>query len=118
MSLALITETSIPSVSGLSAGTGVFVSGAGCGIGAAAARLFAREDARVLLAARTEGGLSTVAEQVQAAGGAGEWMVCDPAGAARVRAAVARTVEVYGCLNAACNNGALATRSRADGRSE
>ncbi|GAA3364643.1 hypothetical protein GCM10017744_064240 [Streptomyces antimycoticus] len=48
------TDTSAPAASGLLTGKVAFISGAGRGIGAAAARLFAREDARVLLAARTE----------------------------------------------------------------
>ncbi|MFH8533877.1 SDR family NAD(P)-dependent oxidoreductase [Streptomyces tendae] len=112
MDIAANTETSaspLPS-SGLLAGKAVFVSGAGRGIGAAAARLFAREGARVLLAARTEEELRAVTEQVRTAGGTAEWTVCDLADAASVRAAVDRTVEVYGRLDAAFNNGALATR--------
>ncbi|MFG2952439.1 SDR family NAD(P)-dependent oxidoreductase [Streptomyces sp. NPDC048291] len=85
-----------------------FISGAGRGIGAAAARLFAREGARVLLAARTEEQLKTVTEEILAAGGTADYTVCDLADAASVRAAVDRTVEVYGRLDIAFNNGAIA----------
>ena len=91
---------------GLLAGKVAFVTGAGRGIGAAAARLFAREGARVLLAARTEAQLKTVTEEVRAAGGIADYVVCDLADAASVRAAVGRAVEVYGRLDAAFNNGA------------
>ncbi|WP_439673412.1 SDR family NAD(P)-dependent oxidoreductase [Embleya sp. MST-111070] len=89
---------------GLLAGKVVFVSGAGRGIGAAAARLFAREGAKVLLAARTETQLKTVNEEIRAAGGTAEYVVCDLADPASVRAGVQRALEVYGRLDAAFNN--------------
>jgi NAD(P)-dependent dehydrogenase (short-subunit alcohol dehydrogenase family) len=91
---------------GLLAGKVAFVTGAGRGIGAAAARLFAREGARVLLAARTKAQLKTVTEEVRAAGGVADYVVCDLADAASVRAAVGRAVDVYGRLDVAFNNGA------------
>ncbi|GAB2700750.1 SDR family NAD(P)-dependent oxidoreductase [Kitasatospora kifunensis] len=83
-----------------------FITGAGRGIGAAAARLFAREGARVLLAARTEEQLKDVTGQIRDAGGIADYVVCDLADAASVRAAVDRTVELYGRLDVAFNNGA------------
>ena len=83
-----------------------FVTGAGRGIGAAAARLFAREGARVLLAARTEDQLKAVTEEIRAAGGTAEYIRCDLADADDVRAAVDRTVSLYGRLDIAFNNGA------------
>ncbi|MEW1861674.1 glucose 1-dehydrogenase [Streptomyces sp. NPDC088194] len=95
---------------GLLAGKVAFVSGAGRGIGAAAARLFAREGARVLLAARTEHQLKAVTEEVRAAGGTAQYVVCDLADAASVRAAVARAVDLYGRLDVAFNNGAAIQR--------
>ncbi|QRP50127.1 SDR family NAD(P)-dependent oxidoreductase [Amycolatopsis sp. FDAARGOS 1241] len=94
----------------LLAGKIAFVTGAGRGIGAAAARLFAREGARVLLAARTEAQLKTVTEQIRAEGGTADHVVCDLADAAGVRGAVERTVEVYGRLDIAFNNGATIQR--------
>ncbi|MCQ6249282.1 SDR family NAD(P)-dependent oxidoreductase [Streptomyces malaysiensis] len=104
------THTTHTSAPGLLAGKVAFISGAGRGIGAAAARLFAREGARVLLAARTEDQLKAVTEQIRAAGGTAEYAVCDLADATSVRAAVDRTVEAYGRLDAAFNNGAIGTR--------
>ncbi|MFG3296039.1 SDR family NAD(P)-dependent oxidoreductase [Streptomyces sp. NPDC048179] len=92
---------------GLLTGKVAFISGAGRGIGAAAARLFAREGARVLLAARTEDQLKTVTEEIRATGGTADYAVCDLADAASVRAAVDRTVEIHGRLDVAFNNGAV-----------
>lgn len=86
-----------------------FVSGAGRGIGAAAARLFAREGARVLLTARTEGQLKAVVEEIRADGGTAEYVVSDLADPASVQAAVDRAVAVFGRLDVAFNNGATIT---------
>jgi NAD(P)-dependent dehydrogenase (short-subunit alcohol dehydrogenase family) len=91
---------------GLLSGKVAFISGAGRGIGAAAARLFAREGAQVVLASRTELELKAVTEQVRAEGGTAEYVLCDLADADSVRAAVERTVDVYGRLDVAFNNGA------------
>ncbi|WP_405161325.1 glucose 1-dehydrogenase [Nocardia sp. NBC_01499] len=91
---------------GLLADKVAFITGAGRGIGAAAARLFAREGARVLLAARTEAQLKTVTEEVRAAGGTADYVVCDLGDPASVRAAVDRAVDLYGRLDVAFNNGA------------
>jgi NAD(P)-dependent dehydrogenase (short-subunit alcohol dehydrogenase family) len=101
-------NTSITSTTatGLLAGKAAFVTGAGRGIGAAAARLFAREGARVLLAARTETQLKAVTEEIRSAGGTAEYVRCDLADADSVRAAVDRVVELYGRLDVAFNNGA------------
>ncbi|MFE5737811.1 SDR family NAD(P)-dependent oxidoreductase [Streptomyces celluloflavus] len=101
-------NTSITSAaaSGLLTGKVAFITGAGRGIGAAAARLFAREGARVLLAARTEAQLKAVTEEIRAAGGTADYVVCDLADPASVRAAVDRSVELYGRLDVAFNNGA------------
>ncbi|MFF3752562.1 SDR family NAD(P)-dependent oxidoreductase [Streptomyces sp. NPDC002018] len=101
------TDTSTaPAAPGLLAGKVAFVTGAGRGIGAAAARLFAREGARVLLAARTETQLKAVTTEIRAAGGTADHVVCDLADAASVRAAVDRAVDLYGRLDVAFNNGA------------
>jgi NAD(P)-dependent dehydrogenase (short-subunit alcohol dehydrogenase family) len=91
---------------GLLAGKVAFITGAGRGIGAAAARLFAREGARVLLAARTESQLQAVTEEVRAAGGTADYVLCDLADPDSVRAAVDRAVELHGRLDVAFNNGA------------
>jgi NAD(P)-dependent dehydrogenase (short-subunit alcohol dehydrogenase family) len=87
-------------------GKALFVSGAGRGIGAAAARLFAAEGAQVLLAARTESELAVVTKEITAAGGTAAYVVCDLADEDSVHAAVERTVTEYGRLDGAFNNGA------------
>lgn len=99
------TSTS-PAPLGLLADKVAFITGAGRGIGAAAARLFAREGARVLLAARTEAQLKAVTEEVRTAGGVADYVLCDLADAASVRAAVDRAVDLHGRLDVAFNNGA------------
>ncbi|WP_412125994.1 SDR family NAD(P)-dependent oxidoreductase [Streptomyces platensis] len=106
--LVVMNQTPIMSTttSGLLAGKVAFITGAGRGIGAAAARLFAREGARVLLTARTESQLKAVNEEIRAAGGTADYVVCDLTDPAGVRAAVNRSVELYGRLDVAFNNGA------------
>lgn len=89
---------------GLLADKVALVTGAGRGIGAAAARLFAEEGARVVLAARTATELEAVTEEIRAAGGVAEHVVCNLADAPSVRAAVDRAVASYGRLDVAFNN--------------
>ena len=91
---------------GLLADKVAFISGAGRGIGAAAARLFAREGADVMLAARTERELAAVTDDIVAAGGSARYVVCDLANGESVRAAVDATVAAFGKLDVAFNNGA------------
>ena len=80
----------------------VFVTGAGRGIGAAAARLFAAEGAQVMLTARTESELAAIAKEIDAA-----YVVSDLADPESVRAAVDRTIAAYGRLDGAFNNAAI-----------
>jgi NAD(P)-dependent dehydrogenase (short-subunit alcohol dehydrogenase family) len=79
----------------------ILITGAGRGIGAAAARLFAAEGAQLMLTARTESELAAVAKEVAA-----EYVVSDLADPDSVRRAVDRTVATYGRLDGAFNNGA------------
>ncbi|MGW2095722.1 SDR family NAD(P)-dependent oxidoreductase [Promicromonospora sukumoe] len=103
------TTQATTTTTGLLDGKVAFITGAGRGIGAAAARLFAREGAAVFLAARTESQLQAVTEEVRAAGGTAEYAVTDLADADSVRSAVDRVVERYGRLDVAFNNGATFT---------
>jgi NADP-dependent 3-hydroxy acid dehydrogenase YdfG len=80
------------------------ITGASRGIGAAAAHAFAAAGATVVLAARSEDDLESVAAQIR--GGGGEALaiptdVGDPAAAARL---VARTLAAFGRLDVAFNN--------------
>jgi NAD(P)-dependent dehydrogenase (short-subunit alcohol dehydrogenase family) len=106
MTNSLTIDPSIPPSDGLLTGKVAFITGASRGIGAAAARLFAREGARVVLVARTQAQLRGVTEEIRATGGIADYVVCDLADAVSVRAAVSRTVDAFGRLDVAFNNGA------------
>ena len=95
---------------GLLTGKVVFITGASRGIGEAAARLFAREGAAVVLAARTTGALDRVVEEVRAEGGTADAVPLDLADRASVRAAVERAGQLHGRLDGAFNNGATVQR--------
>ena len=91
---------------GLLTGKVVFITGASRGIGAAAARLFAREGAAVVLAARSVDALDRVVAEVRADGGVADAVALDHADRASIRAAVDRVEKLHGRLDGAFNNGA------------
>jgi NAD(P)-dependent dehydrogenase (short-subunit alcohol dehydrogenase family) len=80
------------------------VTGAGRGIGAAAARAFADAGATVVLAARSEPELDALAAELSAAGGESLAVPTDVTDPASVQALVERTLAVYGRLDGAFNN--------------
>ena len=91
---------------GLLTGKVVFITGASRGIGAAAAHLFAREGAAVVLAARSADALDRVVAEVRADGGVADAVPLDLADPASIRAAVDRVEQLHGRLDGAFNNGA------------
>jgi NAD(P)-dependent dehydrogenase (short-subunit alcohol dehydrogenase family) len=91
---------------GLLTGKVVFITGASRGIGAAAARLFAREGAAVVLAARSNDALDRIVTEIRADGGVADAVTLDLADRASIRAAVDRVEELHGRLDGAFNNGA------------
>src|SRR5215469_15096032 len=91
---------------GLLTGKVVFITGASRGIGAAAARLFAREGAKVVLASRGVDALEKVVAGIRAAGGKADAVPCDLADRESIRAAIDRVRELHGRLDGAFNNGA------------
>ena len=95
---------------GLLTGKVVLITGASRGIGAAAARLFAREGATVVLAARNAEALDQLVEEIRADGGVADAALMDLADRASVRTAVARVEELHGRLDGAFNNGAIGQR--------
>jgi NAD(P)-dependent dehydrogenase (short-subunit alcohol dehydrogenase family) len=91
---------------GLLTGKVVFITGASRGIGAAAARLFAREGAAVVLAARSTDALEKIVAEVRADGGVADAVTVDLADRASIRAAIGHVEELHGRLDGAFNNGA------------
>jgi len=80
------------------------VTGAGSGIGRAAALAFAREGAVVVLAGRRAPELQAVAAEIAAAGGRAEALPTDVTDDAAVAALVEETVHRHGRLDVAFNN--------------
>ena len=80
------------------------ITGASSGIGAAAARLFAREGARLVLTARRGRELAEVAAQIKAAGGEAVVMVGDVRDEALARSLVETAEARFGGLDIAFNN--------------
>lgn len=85
-------------------GKAVLVTGAGSGIGRAAAALLAREGARVLVSdIHVSGGEETVAA-IQQQGGEARFIRCDVSNPSEVEALIRSTVEAFGRLDCAVNN--------------
>ena len=80
------------------------VTGAGGGIGAATARLFAAEGARVLVVDIDAAGADATAAGIVADGGAAVGLGADVTDEAQVEAAVATALERWGRLDCAHNN--------------
>ncbi|WP_262269364.1 SDR family oxidoreductase [Microvirga yunnanensis] len=75
------------------------VTGAGSGIGKAAALRFAREGAMVGVLSHTDGEIRKVAEEIEHAGGRAVALVADVADDGQMRKAVADLVEAFGRLD-------------------
>lgn len=88
------------------AGRVAIVTGASRGIGAASALALSRAGARVVLAARTEESLSTLADRIRAEGGKALAVPTDVSDAASVLRLVEQTLGAYGRLDVAFNNAA------------
>lgn len=94
-----------PGLDGLS----IMITGASSGIGAAAARLFAADGARVLLVARRGDLLKEIVYEIEQAGGRAVAFPGDVTRAQDMAAAVDCAVESFGRLDGAFNNAGYAT---------
>jgi NAD(P)-dependent dehydrogenase (short-subunit alcohol dehydrogenase family) len=89
---------------GMLAGKVAIVTGASTGIGAAAAAIFAREGAQVVIAARREAELTQVAEKITADGGSVLPVVTDVTVQDDVIRLVRTATDEFGRLDVAFNN--------------
>src|SRR5947209_1227998 len=87
------------------------VTGAGSGIGRAAAVLLAREGARVVIANRSPKKGEETVEQIRSAGGEARFTQIDVSREDDCVRLVASTVEAYGKLDVLVNNAAIYPRS-------
>lgn len=81
-----------------------FITGASSGIGAAAARAFAREGAKVALVARRADRLEEVKQSIASAGGEALVLVADVTDTASLAAAVEQTVARFGKIDVVLAN--------------
>jgi NAD(P)-dependent dehydrogenase (short-subunit alcohol dehydrogenase family) len=88
------------------------ITGASRGIGAEAARVFAREGARVALAARSGSEIERIAREIVASGRIAMAIETDVTDPASVQNMVERTVEAFGRLDVAFNNAGLGHRPK------
>jgi NAD(P)-dependent dehydrogenase (short-subunit alcohol dehydrogenase family) len=83
------------------------ITGAGSGLGAASAKAFAREGARVVVAdVNAAGGRQTV-QMIEKAGGQAVFIQADVSSEADVKVMINKTVETYGRLDYAHNNAGI-----------
>jgi NAD(P)-dependent dehydrogenase (short-subunit alcohol dehydrogenase family) len=88
------------------------ITGASTGIGAAAARLFAREGASVVLSARSADKLTELVDEIRAAGGQAVHAVADVSRDEDCAAAVAAAVDEFGRLDVAFNNAGIGPEAK------
>jgi len=84
-----------------------WISGATSGIGAATARLFAAEGAKVALVGRRLELSEKIAEEITAAGGHALAIGCDVSKVDQVRDSIERTVREFGGLQSVINNAGM-----------
>lgn len=84
------------------------ITGGSRGLGLAIAEAYAREGARVVLAARGQASLDAALERLRAAGYAASGFACDAGDLEQVRALAQHTLATYGALDIWVNNAGVA----------
>jgi len=92
-------------------GAATAITGAGSGMGAATARLFARRGAKVAVVDVDEDAAAATAADIEAAGGEAIAVTADVSAAADVEAFVAETVDAFGGIDVLHNNAGIAQQS-------
>jgi NAD(P)-dependent dehydrogenase (short-subunit alcohol dehydrogenase family) len=100
------------------AGLTALITGGGTGMGRAIAGAFAREGAKVVVAARRVEKLQEVVGEIEAAGGEGMAVACDVTRDTDAERAVRLTVERFGQLNILTNNAGVLSVSTVEGIAE
>lgn len=93
----------------------VLITGGSAGIGRAAALLFARAGANVVLAARRAERGHKVMQEINAVGAKAQFVQADVSESRQVRALVAQVVERFGRLDCAFNNAAVLNKAARTG---
>lgn len=88
-------------------GKTALITGAGSGIGKAAAILFAKEGARVAALGRTADELRETVDEIKAAGGEAIAVIADISDAGEMEKAVAETIEKFGRLDTVFANAGI-----------
>ena len=89
------------------AGKSVIVTGGSKGIGRGIAMVFARQGAKVMIAARGEAAAKATVDEIEAAGGTATWHATDVADWDSVQRMVATTVETFGGVDILCANAGI-----------
>jgi len=82
----------------------VLITGASRGIGASAAREFAQLGAKVMLSARSEFDIKSIADEINKAGGQAAAVACDVSDLAQVKAMINACITTFGGLDVLINN--------------
>jgi NAD(P)-dependent dehydrogenase (short-subunit alcohol dehydrogenase family) len=83
------------------------ITGASSGIGRATAEAFAAKGAKVVIAARREGELAALTNEIKDRGGVASFVITDVSVAKDVERMVAHTIETFGRLDYAVNNAGI-----------
>jgi 3-oxoacyl-[acyl-carrier protein] reductase len=87
----------------------IWITGAGRGIGAAAAKSFASTGAHVIVSGRNQETLDRTAEDIRASGGRADAVTMDAANAESVRTAYETIASTFGTVDVLVNNAGVST---------